>query len=167
MLARAARLVWPRLEAMPALARAGWPSPAFAWLFFVIPTHSMIHENGLQVNQNHTGGGGDCRPGEKEWVFSLEMIDSLRLFGIIEPKGESVSIVLSQEQKKERREMKKKLLALMLAACLLLGCFGCQSEQDEIYSQAMASQSESSLLEPSSSTSSRETCEDVPDPGAG
>ena len=38
--------------------------------------------------------------------------------------------------------MKKKLLALMLAACLLLGCFGCQSEQDEIYSQAMGETSE-------------------------
>ena len=33
--------------------------------------------------------------------------------------------------------MKKKLLAFTLAVCLLLGCFGCQSEQDEIYSQAM------------------------------
>ena len=59
--------------------------------------------------------------------------------------------------------MKKKLLAFTLAVCLLFGCFGCQSEQDEIYSQAMASQSESSLLEPSSSASSGETSEDVPD----
>ena len=40
--------------------------------------------------------------------------------------------------------MKKKLLAFMLAACLLLGCFGCQSEQDEIYSQAMGETSEAS-----------------------
>lgn len=59
--------------------------------------------------------------------------------------------------------MKKKLLALMLAACLLFACFGCQSEQDEIYSQAMASQSESSMLEPASSMSSGEASEDVPD----
>ena len=40
--------------------------------------------------------------------------------------------------------MKKKLLAFTLAACLLLGCFGCQSEQDEIYSQAMGETSEAS-----------------------
>lgn len=51
----------------------------------------------------------------------------------------------------------------VLALCLALVFCGCQSEQDEIYSQAMASQSESSLLEPSSSTSSGEASEDVPD----
>ena len=51
----------------------------------------------------------------------------------------------------------------VLALCLALVFCGCQSEQDEIYSQAMASQSESSLLEPSSSASSGEASEDVPD----
>ena len=51
----------------------------------------------------------------------------------------------------------------VLALCLALVFCGCQSEQDEIYSQAIASQSESSLLEPSSSASSRETSEDEPD----
>ena len=51
----------------------------------------------------------------------------------------------------------------VLALCLALVFCGCQSEQDEIYSQAMASQSESSLLEPSSNTSSGEASEDVPD----
>ena len=52
---------------------------------------------------------------------------------------------------------------IILALCCALFFCGCQSEQDEIYSQAMASQSESSMLEPSSSTSSGETSEDVPD----
>ena len=40
--------------------------------------------------------------------------------------------------------MKRKLLALMLAACLLFACFGCQSEQDEIYSQIVGEMSEAS-----------------------
>ena len=52
---------------------------------------------------------------------------------------------------------------IILALCCTLLFCGCQSEQDEIYSQAIASQSESSLLEPSSSASSRETSEDEPD----
>ena len=52
---------------------------------------------------------------------------------------------------------------IILALCCALFFCGCQSEQDEIYSQAMASQSESSMLEPASSTSSGETSEDVPD----
>ena len=36
---------------------------------------------------------------------------------------------------------------IILALCCALFFCGCQSEQDEIYSQAMASQSESSMLE--------------------
>ena len=31
--------------------------------------------------------------------------------------------------------MKKEIVALALALCLLLGCFGCQSEQKDIYDQ--------------------------------
>ena len=52
---------------------------------------------------------------------------------------------------------------IILALCCALFFCGCQSEQDEIYSQAMASQSESSMLEPASSMSSGEASEDVPD----
>ena len=36
--------------------------------------------------------------------------------------------------------MKKEIVALALALCLLLGCFGCQSEQKDIYDQFAGSE---------------------------
>ena len=59
--------------------------------------------------------------------------------------------------------MKRRSIALLLCVCLLFSCTACRSEQDEIYSQALADQSESSLLEPTSSNPFGDIDYDDPD----
>lgn len=59
--------------------------------------------------------------------------------------------------------MKRRSIALLLCVCLLFSCTACRSEQDEIYSQALMSQSETSLLEPTSSSPFGDIDYDDPD----
>ena len=58
---------------------------------------------------------------------------------------------------------RKAALALLLAVCLCLSCAACQTGQDDIYSKALASQPESSLLEVASSNPFGEIDYDDPD----
>ena len=59
--------------------------------------------------------------------------------------------------------MKRRSVALLLCVCMLFSCTACQSEQDDIYSQALAGQSGSSLLEPTSSNPFGDIDYDDPD----
>ena len=59
--------------------------------------------------------------------------------------------------------MKWRSAALLLCVCLLFSCTACRSEQDDIYSQALADQSGSSLLEPTSSNPFGDIDYDDPD----
>ncbi len=59
--------------------------------------------------------------------------------------------------------MKRRSMALLLCVCMLFSCTACQSEQDDIYSQALAGQSGSSLLEPTSSNPFGDIDYDDPD----
>ena len=45
--------------------------------------------------------------------------------------------------------MKRRSMALLLCVCMLFSCTACQSEQDDIYSQALSQQNEQSMTEPS------------------